>query len=128
MLNEIIKNVIMHSSTVSRWLKMHQWLFSSIYQEGEDKDILTSLVKEQEYKLSSNDIKIIMSLSMMHKCSQKTNQSVFSCISYSLLNDRLNSHFLMIYLAAWCKENENILNCHLHSSQNHATEKHLKHP
>lgn len=99
MLNKLIKNFMMHSSTVFRWLKMHQWLFSSICQEGEDKDILILLVRKQEYNLSSNDIKIIMSLSMMHKCSQKTNQSVFSCIPYSLLNDKLNSHFLIIYLA-----------------------------
>lgn len=44
---------------------------------------------------------------MTHKCSQKTNESLFSCVSYSLLNDRLDSYFLMIYLAAWYKKNEN---------------------
>lgn len=87
---------------------MHQWLLYSICQEGEDKDILVLLPKEKEHNLSSNEMKIIMSLSTMHKCSRKTNQSVLSFISFSLLNDRLDSHFLMIYMAARYKENENI--------------------
>ena len=63
--------------------------------------------KSKNYHLSSTEMNIIMSLCMTHRCSQETKQSAFSCISYRLPNDGLDSHFLMIYLAAWYKETEN---------------------
>lgn len=58
-----------------RQLQIHQWLLSSICQEGEDKDTLILLLRKQENNFPSYKTRIIMFLSMMVKSTQETNQS-----------------------------------------------------
>lgn len=58
-----------------RELQTHQWLLSSICQEGGDQDTLILLLRKQENNFPSYKTRIAMFLSMMVKGSQETNQS-----------------------------------------------------
>lgn len=70
-------------------LKTHWWLYSFVCQEEEDKNILVSLLKAQEYNLSSNEMKIIMLLSMTQKGSQKTLLHFYQMTDLILIFDYL---------------------------------------
>lgn len=86
-------------------LQIHQWLLSSLCQEGEDKDTLILLLKKQVNSFLSNKIKIIMLLSMMHKCSQETNQSF--TFFYFLQPAKWLTGFSFFHYLLGCSINEN---------------------